>query len=68
MATKKSGAKKTTSQSTKTARPKKSASTSNAKSNKATEEILIRRAKSTNWLSILESVVIGVLGVFLVVW
>lgn len=66
MATKKSGAKKTTSQSTKTARPKKSASTSNAKSNKATEEILIRRAKSTNWLSILESVVIGVLGVFLI--
>ena len=66
MATKKSGAKKTTSQSTKTARPKKSASTSNAKSNKATEEILIRRAKSTNWLSILESVVIGVLGVILI--
>ena len=27
---------------------------------------MIRRAKSTNWLSILESVVIGVLGVFLI--
>lgn len=66
MATKKSGAKKTTSQSSSSARSKKSANTSNAKTDKVTEEILIRRAKSTNWLSILESVVIGVLGVFLI--
>lgn len=61
MATKKSGAKKTASQSGSSARSKKSANT-----NKATEELLIRRAKSTNWLSILESVIIGVLGVFLI--
>ncbi len=61
MATKKSGAKKTASQPNSSARSKKSANT-----NKATEELLIRRAKSTNWLSILESVVIGVLGVLLI--
>lgn len=61
MATKKSGAKKTALQSGSSARSKKSANT-----NKATEELLIRRAKSTNWLSILESVIIGVLGVFLI--
>lgn len=61
MATKKSGAKKTASRSGSSARSKKSANT-----NKATEELLIRRAKSTNWLSILESVIIGVLGVLLI--
>lgn len=61
MAAKKSGAKKTASRSGSSARSKKSANT-----NKATEELLIRRAKSTNWLSILESVIIGVLGVLLI--
>lgn len=61
MAIKKSGAKKTASRSGSSARSKKSANT-----NKATEELLIRRAKSTNWLSILESVIIGVLGVLLI--
>ena len=70
MATKKSGAKKTTSQASSSVRSKKSANVSNtkstAKSDKAAEQILIRRAKSTNWLSILESVVVGVLGVFLI--
>lgn len=76
MATKKSGAKKTTSQSSGSARSKKSANTQSSKDTKntksakngigATEELLIRRAKSTNLLSIFESVVIGVLGVFLI--
>ena len=60
MATKKSGAKKSASQSASSARPKKSANI------KATEDLLIRRAKSTNLLSIFESIVIGVLGVFLI--
>ena len=70
MATKKSGAKKATSQSSKTKTKAKttakSASTKTSSEAKVAKDLLVRRAKSTNWLSILESVVVGVLGALLI--
>lgn len=60
---KKSTAKKTTTKSAKTTTAKKQ-----SRSNKKGYEMpIIRRAKSTSWLAILESLVIGALGVLLLI-
>lgn len=65
---KKSTAKKTAAKSTKTAGAKSSAGKKQSRSNKNNFEMpIIRRAKSTSWLAILESLVIGALGVLLLI-
>ncbi len=79
MATKKAGAKKTASKTA--ASSKKSTKAKSAKTTKrtnagssakntttaASDQPILKRAKSVSWLSILESVVIGVLGVLLII-
>lgn len=67
-ASKKSTAKKTATKSTKTASAKSASSRKQSRSNKENFEMpIIRRAKSTSWLAILESLVIGALGFLLLV-
>lgn len=65
---KKSTAKKTATKSTKTASAKSSTGKKQSRSNKSGFEMpIIRRAKSTSWLAILESLVIGALGALLLI-
>lgn len=65
---KKSTAKKTTTKSTKTASAKSSTGKKQSRSSKNSFEMpIIRRAKSTSWLAILESLVIGALGALLLI-
>ncbi len=65
---KKSTAKKTTTKSAKTTSTKSTSSKKQSRSNKNGFEMpIIRRAKSTSWLAILESLVIGALGALLLI-
>lgn len=68
---KKSSAKKATTKSTKAAGDAKTSAKATSKkqsrSNNSFEMPIIRRAKSTSWLAILESLVIGALGALLLI-
>lgn len=65
---KKSTAKKTTTKSAKATSTKSTSSKKQSRSNKNGFEMpIIRRAKSTSWLAILESLVIGALGALLLI-
>lgn len=73
-AAKKPAAKKTTKASSaktagaaKASTSKRSASTKNTKSTARSDRPVIRRAKSTSWMAILESLIVGALGVMLLI-
>lgn len=72
-AAKKPAAKKTSTKKTSSAgaakagASKRSSSTKSTKSTKQNDRPVIRRAKSTSWMAILESLIVGALGIMLLV-
>lgn len=66
-AAKKVTTKKSSTSTAKAGASKRSSSTKSTKSTKQNDRPVIRRAKSTSWMAILESLIVGALGIMLLV-
>lgn len=66
-AAKKTATKKSSTKSTKTANTTKAGASKRSTNTKPNDRPILRRAKSTSWMAILESLIVGALGIMLLV-